>query len=205
MQHEWESGREARCPWCKAIFVICGCCDRGQVYCTPEHRELGRLTTKRRSNARYQASNEGRDDHRDRNREYRARIRSGAGRVTGHPADNLRSDAIVAPAESAPVVTSTPSAMPSIGDNANEYVGETVGGTDTDTRADHAGLPRHRQSDLTAELQRASSRDRDVPGGVRPLYCFVPLLRHSRPVWAVLVLEQTTARSSGTARITGAK
>jgi transposase len=32
-----------------------------------------------------------------------------------------------------------------------------------------------------------------VPGGVRPLYCFVLLLRHSRAMWAELVLEQTTA------------
>jgi transposase len=32
-----------------------------------------------------------------------------------------------------------------------------------------------------------------VKGGVRPLYCFVMLLRHSRAMWAELVLEQTTA------------
>lgn len=31
-----------------------------------------------------------------------------------------------------------------------------------------------------------------VKGGVRPLYCFVLLLRHSRAMWAELVLEQTT-------------
>ena len=31
-----------------------------------------------------------------------------------------------------------------------------------------------------------------VPGGVRPLYCFVLLLRYSRAIWAELVLEQTT-------------
>lgn len=31
-----------------------------------------------------------------------------------------------------------------------------------------------------------------VRGGVRPLYCFVLLLRHCRALWAELVLEQTT-------------
>ncbi len=31
-----------------------------------------------------------------------------------------------------------------------------------------------------------------VKGGIRPLYCFVLLLRHSRAMWAELVLEQTT-------------
>src|SRR5690606_27424033 len=30
-----------------------------------------------------------------------------------------------------------------------------------------------------------------VRGGVRPLYCFVLLLRYSRALWAELVLEQT--------------
>lgn len=32
-----------------------------------------------------------------------------------------------------------------------------------------------------------------VLGGIRPLYCFVMLLRYSRALWAELVLEQTTA------------
>jgi len=32
-----------------------------------------------------------------------------------------------------------------------------------------------------------------VKGGMRPLYCFVILLRYSRALWAELVLEQTTA------------
>lgn len=32
-----------------------------------------------------------------------------------------------------------------------------------------------------------------VKGGTRPLYCFVLLLKHSRAMWAELVLEQTTA------------
>jgi transposase len=31
-----------------------------------------------------------------------------------------------------------------------------------------------------------------VPGGARPLYCFVLLLRYSRAIWAELVFEQTT-------------
>ena len=31
-----------------------------------------------------------------------------------------------------------------------------------------------------------------VKGGTRPLYCFVLVLRHSRAIWAELVLEQTT-------------
>lgn len=31
-----------------------------------------------------------------------------------------------------------------------------------------------------------------VPGGTRPLYCFVLLLRYSRAMWAELVFEQTT-------------
>ena len=36
-----EIGREGRCPWCKCIFYVCRCCDHGQVYCEPEHRDAG--------------------------------------------------------------------------------------------------------------------------------------------------------------------
>lgn len=111
-----------------AIFHVCPCCDRGQVYCSDEHRDLGRLASRRRSNAAHQASELGREDHAQRNRAYRARQREIAARVTGHPADNLLSDAIVAPAESALVVTSTPSASLSSGDEIDEHAGEIVRG-----------------------------------------------------------------------------
>jgi hypothetical protein len=72
-----EVGREGRCPWCKRIFYICRCCDRGQVYCGPEHPDAGQRGCRRRSNALHQASPEGRDDHRDRNRDPAA-TRGGA-------------------------------------------------------------------------------------------------------------------------------
>jgi hypothetical protein len=120
-------GREARCPWCKRVFFVCECCDQGQVYCGPEHRDAGRRASRRRSNAVHQASEEGREDHRDHNEAYRKRRREAReaalaiapeeqpaadpapslSSVTGHPAEKLPSAATLAPAESAPAVTRT--------------------------------------------------------------------------------------------------
>jgi hypothetical protein len=100
------------------IFYVCRCCDHGQVYCRPEHRDAGRRASRRRSNALHQASDEGRDDHRDRNRDYRLRRTEArrsadtaigepdcsavSGGVTGHPARKLPFVEKLAPAESAP-------------------------------------------------------------------------------------------------------
>ena len=63
---------------CRAVFWICGHCDRGQRYCSPACRNDARLEQRRSANRRHQDSPEGRLDHRDRQREYRRRC----GRVT---------------------------------------------------------------------------------------------------------------------------
>lgn len=141
-------------PSRKAIFVVCPCCDRGQVYCSVEHRGLGRRACRRRSNAVHQASEWGRQDHAQRNREYRARRRHLAARVTGHPADNLPSAAIVAPAESAPVVMSTSSAPLSSGAEIDEHAGEVVRGADAD-----AVLITEGQTDIGKAVLPPSARD----------------------------------------------
>ena len=59
---------------CHAVFWICEHCDRGQRYCSPACRRAARQQQqRRRANQRYQRSPEGRQDHRDRQREYRHR------------------------------------------------------------------------------------------------------------------------------------
>lgn len=58
---------------CHAVFWICEHCDRGQRYCSPECRIAARLQQRRRANRRYQQSPEGRQDHRDRQEQYRSR------------------------------------------------------------------------------------------------------------------------------------
>lgn len=68
--------RQAQCAGCTRIFFVCRRCERGQIYCSPECREQGRRRAHSRANARHQASEEGRLDHRDRQRAYVARRRA---------------------------------------------------------------------------------------------------------------------------------
>jgi len=65
--------RERNCSWCGALFCICSRCDRGHRYCNPRCRLLARREQRRLANRRYQQSPEGKEDHRDRQREYRLR------------------------------------------------------------------------------------------------------------------------------------
>jgi hypothetical protein len=53
---------------------VCRCCDRGQRYCSERCREKARREQRRAANRRHQDSEEGRLDHRDRQREYRRRL-----------------------------------------------------------------------------------------------------------------------------------
>ena len=65
--------RQRACVGCRAVFWICGHCDRGQRYCSPVCRTEARRGQRRRANCRHQRSPEGRLDPRDRQREYRRR------------------------------------------------------------------------------------------------------------------------------------
>lgn len=63
---------------CGRMFFICSCCDRGQAYCSPSCREMARRLQLRAANLRHQRSEEGRLDHRDRQRAYRRRLATAA-------------------------------------------------------------------------------------------------------------------------------
>jgi hypothetical protein len=68
------------------MFFICSHCDRGQVYCSPGCRDATRRLQLRAANLRYQRSEEGRLDHRDRQRAYRRRL---AGSATTSAVENV--------------------------------------------------------------------------------------------------------------------
>lgn len=57
------------------MFFICRPCYRGQVYCGDECRRKSRQQQRQKANRRYQQDPEVRQDHRDRQREYRERFR----------------------------------------------------------------------------------------------------------------------------------
>jgi hypothetical protein len=70
--------RQRVCHWpaCGTIFYLCRRCDRGQRYCSPHCRQKALRLQRRQANRRHQQTPEGRDDHRDRQREYRQRQRT---------------------------------------------------------------------------------------------------------------------------------
>ena len=76
--------RVCRGSECHAVFHICPHCDRGHCYCSPVCRQQARRQQCRRANALHQQSLPGREDHRDRQREYRRRIAHENSRVTYH-------------------------------------------------------------------------------------------------------------------------
>lgn len=70
--------RQRVCHWpaCGTIFYLCRRCDRGQRYCSPHCRQKALRLQRRQANRRHQQTPEGREDHRDRQRDYRQRQRA---------------------------------------------------------------------------------------------------------------------------------
>jgi hypothetical protein len=86
--------RQCRAESCGAVFYLCRSCDRGQRYCSERCREKSRRQQRRTANRRHQRSDEGRLDHRDRQREYRLRL---VGRVTDQGSDGEVSSSTLGP------------------------------------------------------------------------------------------------------------
>jgi hypothetical protein len=66
-------GRRCHAPGCGVPFFICRSCYRGQRYCSDGCRQASRREQRRAANRRHQQSDDGRLDHRDRQRAYRQR------------------------------------------------------------------------------------------------------------------------------------
>ena len=100
-------------PPCGAVFYLCPHCDRGQRYCRPHCREKSRRLQRREANRRYHQSLglDGRLDHRQRQREYRQRLK---GRVTDQsslrasPYVNLTAPPAPEPVEAPPAAVFSP-------------------------------------------------------------------------------------------------
>lgn len=87
--------RQRICHWsaCGTIFYLCRRCDRGQRYCSSHCRQKALRLQRRQANRRHQQTPEGREDHRDRQRDYRQRQRS---RVTDKSSQPLLASASLA-------------------------------------------------------------------------------------------------------------
>ena len=77
---EPEALRQRWCRGCRDLFFVCRPCDRGQRYCSEECRVPVRRAQMSVARLRHQQSPEGRADHRDHQRAFRARRR-----VMDHP------------------------------------------------------------------------------------------------------------------------
>ena len=114
--------RVCRFSPCRAVFYLCPHGDRGQQYCTPRCCEKSRRLQRREANRRYEQSlgPEGRLDHRQRQREYRQRLKA---RVTDQssrqvsPCVNLRGPPAPEPVEATPAfhLRSSPHGEASLG------------------------------------------------------------------------------------------
>ena len=96
--------RTVRCrgAGCGTVFSLCGSYYRGQAYFGDHCRATAQRHQRRQANARHQRSEEGRLDHRDRQRAYRARCR--LRRVTDTPSTRPpRSTTIASPVGHAPI------------------------------------------------------------------------------------------------------
>jgi hypothetical protein len=58
---------------CRQLFAVCGRCDRGRRYCSPECASTARREQLRRADQQYQQSARGRSTHAMRQARYRAR------------------------------------------------------------------------------------------------------------------------------------
>ena len=88
---------------CLRIFWICRHCYRGHKYCSHRCRQRRRTLQKRAARRKHQRSPEGRDDHRDHNRVYRARRRRR--RVTDHTSPAPSDSDTIDPSEPSPSKT----------------------------------------------------------------------------------------------------
>jgi hypothetical protein len=64
------------CALCFCEVRLCSRCDRGQIYCGRDCAQDARRQRQREARARHQATDRGKRMHAERNRRYRARLRS---------------------------------------------------------------------------------------------------------------------------------
>jgi hypothetical protein len=86
------------CRWreCGAVFYICLPCYRGQRYCSERCRVKARRLQRLEANRRYQASEHGRERHRERQRAYRRRRVTDQGSSDAPPAMTMGTSVLTA-------------------------------------------------------------------------------------------------------------
>lgn len=94
------SARQTVCARCRAAFLICRRCDRGQRYCSSPCATVARRDARRRSNRRYQNTRRGRLLHARRQHHFRLRRQ----KVTDQGSRSILRRAVLAPVLAASVL-----------------------------------------------------------------------------------------------------
>ena len=130
---------------------------RGQGYCTADCRKLEQSALRRRTNAKHQRSEEGRQDHAEQQRALRTRKRAKAQAVTDVSRQKVAPRAEwLAPADPIPLAVSAPEADGNT--DADEVPGSDSPVSDEDAGARHRNdlpkLPQYLPRPLTAQADR---------------------------------------------------
>ncbi len=144
------------CALCGRAFAVCRACDRGHRYCGRSCAGAGRRRSVRKARRRHRASPEGRADHRDRERDRRARLRATAASVADHRSGNLTTPAKDSAAHDR---NSADSGLPHVDAFAARRTGDMV---------DAAGPAQSRASD---GQERRFARSMARRAGMRCLVC----------------------------------
>jgi hypothetical protein len=83
------SARLFPCVRCRALVLICSCCDRGQIYCANGCAEEVRRQSVRAAGERYQATKKGRRAHAARQCAYRAKKNDVRRHAPSGPVDEI--------------------------------------------------------------------------------------------------------------------
>ena len=87
------------CELCHKLVTICGCCDRGNIYCCEACSSTARKRSVRDAGKRYQNTFNGRLNHAKRQRRYRMRFALANQKVTHHSSQEIVKNGLLRPAE----------------------------------------------------------------------------------------------------------
>lgn len=84
--------RRYSCHFCHKKVIICHSCDRGNIYCGTVCSQLGRRTSNRAADRKYESHQQGRLKHAERQRRYRLRCKK---IVTEHSSNLIPTHALL--------------------------------------------------------------------------------------------------------------
>jgi len=92
-----QTGRLFHCLRCHKQVIICRHCDHGQIYCSSQCSGIARQASTRAAKARYQQTQQGKQNHAQRQRRYRANQTQISKNVTDHSSPDKTVHDVISP------------------------------------------------------------------------------------------------------------